>query len=111
MAKKKGMTEIMNPKGKFRKGKLFLTANDYSGLCLANGAFPDLVGQNHLGLKDPDGKYFIREAINISKTKGSGWLEWQFTDPETKKLGNRKGWVQRVEGSDIFLMAQIPIEM
>jgi cytochrome c len=108
--KDKGLAEIMNPTGKFKKGKLFLTANDFNGICQANAAFPNFVGQNHLGLKDPDGKYFIKEAIEISKTKGGGWLEWQFTDPETKKIGNRKGWVQRVEGMDMFIMAPIPLE-
>lgn len=82
-----------------------MTANDFNGLCLANGAFPKFAGQNHLELRDTKDRYFIKDAIAIAKTKGGGWLEWTFTDPETKKTGMRKGWVQRVEGMDVFIMA------
>ena len=107
VGKEKGTADIMDPKGEFKKGKLFLTLNDFSGVLLANPAFPGLVGQNHWNLKDPNGKYFIREAAEIAKTKGSGWLEYSFTNPDTKKIGPRKGWIQRVEGTDMFIMAPI----
>ncbi len=99
----------MNPNGQFKEGKLFLTASDFNGLLMANGAFPTLVGQNHYNLRDGDGKYFIREAIELAKTKGGGWLEWVFTDQDTKKLAPRKAWIQRVEGMDIFIMAPVTV--
>jgi cytochrome c len=104
-----GVTEIMKPDGKFRKGKLFLTANDFSGKMLASAAIPTLVGQNHYTLRDPNGKFFVQEAIEIAKTKGGGWLEYSFTDAETKKVVPRRAWVQRVEGMDVLVMAPFNI--
>ncbi len=107
--REKGFAEIMNPNGNLRKGRIMVTANDFAGLCLANAAFPKLVGQNHFTLRDADDKYFIQDAIQIAKTKGGGWLGWSFTDPETKKITRFKAWVQRVEGAEIFVMAPIPL--
>ncbi len=107
VGKEKGSADLMNPNGEFRKGHLFLTMTDYSGVLLANPAFPNLVGQNYWNLKDPNGKYFIREAITIAKTSGSGWLVYTFTDPETKKLGQRKAWILAIKGVDALIMAPI----
>lgn len=107
VGKEKGSADLMSPNSEFRKGHLFLTMSDYSGMLLANPAFPGLVGQNHWNIKDPNGKYFIREGITIAKTKGSGWLEYTFTDPDTKKLGQRKAWIQAIKGMDAFIMAPV----
>ena len=107
--KEKGCAEIMNPNGKLRKGKLFITANDYKGVVLASVVRPQFVGQNHFGLKDPDGKYFVQEGIEIAK-KGGGWLEYSFTDPDTKKIAPRKTWVQPVAGMDVWLMAPVTVQ-
>ena len=92
------------------EGKITVTANDLTGVCLVNAALPKLVGQNQYDTTDPDNKYFIREAIRIAKTKGGGWLEWSSTDLETKKIIPLNAWVQRVEGMDIFVMAPVPIQ-
>jgi cytochrome c len=107
--REKGLAEIMNPNGSLRKGKIMVTANDFSGVVLANAAFPKLVGQNHYTLRDADGKYFVQAAIDIAKKKGGGWLEWSFTDFETKKITTLRAWIQRVDGADIFVMAPIPL--
>ena|GEM_PF-1904544 len=108
MGKDKGIAEIMNPNSQFRtlfkSGKLTLTVNGFNGVNLANPFFPGLVGQDHLGLKDPNGKPFIKDAVEIAKTKGGGPIEFAFTDPDTKKVGQYNGWVQRVEGMDMFVM-------
>jgi signal transduction histidine kinase len=39
---------------------MYVTPQDYAGHPIANPVSPGLVGQNHLELKDPNGKYFIK---------------------------------------------------
>ncbi|MBA4419119.1 MAG: hypothetical protein C0392_14615 [Syntrophus sp. (in: bacteria)] len=105
--KDKGIAEIMNPKGRFaqpKTGKFNLSGNDFNGIMLVNQSFPEMIGQNHLTLRDANDKYFIKDAIEIAKTKGGGPIEFAFTDPDTKKIGSWKGWVQRVQGMDMFVM-------
>ena len=71
---------------------------------MANHIFPALVGQNHFNLKDPNGKYFMKDAVEIAKTKGNVWVDFVWTDPDTKKIGIWKTWIQRVEGMDILAL-------
>jgi cytochrome c len=105
--KDKGVAEIMNAKGQFVKGDIYVTLQDTKGIALANPMNPALVGQNHLELKDPGGKLFIKENIEVVKTKGSGWVTYTWVNPATKKVQPKKAWVQKVEGTDMYTMCGI----
>src|SRR5689334_23696084 len=54
----------------FHDGDLYPFIYDMSGVCLANGARPALVGKNLISLKDQDGKYLIREMRDIATGPG-----------------------------------------
>jgi len=103
--KEKGIAEIGNAKGQFVKGEMYVTLQDYTGHPLANPMSPGLVGQNHMELKDPNGKYFIKECIDIAKTKGGGWVEYSWVNPATKKVQPKKAWVQRIDGMDMYTLS------
>jgi len=94
-----GIAEIMKPNGEFKKDDLFLTLIDLEGVVVANAAVPQLVGANIKEMKD------VRQSIEIAKTKGGGWLEYSFTDQNAEKIAPRKAWVQKVEGTDLFVLA------
>jgi signal transduction histidine kinase len=91
----KAFAEISNPKGKFVDRDLYITVFDMNGTCLAHGALPELIGKNRLDTKDPDGKFFIKERIEAAKTKGSGWQDYKFLDPLTKKVEPKTFYFER----------------
>jgi len=101
--KEKAIAEFNNPTGQFVKGDLYVFANQLDGLVLANGGNPKLAGQNHMELKDPTGKQFNKESAELAKTKGSGWIDYEWVNPVSKKLQPKTVWVQRVEGTDIYI--------
>jgi cytochrome c len=101
--KDKALAEISNPNGQFVKGDLYVYAQDFSGVVLAHGGNQKLVGQNHLDVKDPSGKLFVKEQLDVIKAKGSGWVEYVWTNPATKKVQPKKTWVQKIEGADIWV--------
>ena len=101
--KEKAVAEFNNPKGQFVKGDLYVFANDFGGMCLANGGTPQLVGKNLLGLKDATDKYFFKEMTDLAKTKGSGWVNYSWTNPATKKVQPKVTWIQRVEGAEYYI--------
>jgi cytochrome c len=109
--KDKAVSEMKSPTSRFaaqlKSSKLNLGVNDLNGNNLVNTSFPALVGTSNLDMRDPNGKYFIKDAIEIAKTKGGGWMEFAFTDPATKKIGRNKAWVQKVEGMDLWVMCVI----
>ncbi|HEY3278428.1 MAG TPA: cache domain-containing protein [Syntrophorhabdaceae bacterium] len=101
--KDKAIAEFNNPKGQFTKGDMYIHVQDFSGVMLANGGNPKLVGQNHLEVKDASGKTFVKEQIDTAKTKGSGWVNYMWTNPSTKKVQAKTAWVQKVDGENIFI--------
>lgn len=103
----KGIAEIGNPKGQFVKGDLYVVIQDTKGISRANPAFPAMNGVDSLNLKDPTGKLFIKEMIEIVTTKGSGWCSYTWTNPATKKVQLKKVWVQKVEGTDLYTLCGV----
>ena len=101
--KDKAIAEFNKPDGEFTKGDLYVFLQDFNGVILAHGGNPKLVGQSHLEVKDPTGKVFAKEMIEVVKSKGGGWVEYSWTNPATKKVQPKKTWVQRVEGMDMYV--------
>ena len=84
--KEKGFAEFSNPKGKFVDRDLYIFVYDLNGKCVAHGFNQKMIGKDLAEMKDPDGKFYVKERIEIAKTKGAGWQDYKFTDPVTKKL-------------------------
>lgn len=102
-AKPEAFTEISNPNGQFVKEGLYVFVLDFKGKNLADGGNPDLVGNNHLGFKDTNGKYFVKEMIRIAKSKGEGWVEYMWLNPNTKKIQPKITYVKRIKGTDALM--------
>ena len=98
--------EINNPKGKFTDRDLYIFVYDMNGKCVAHGQNTKMIGKDLIEMKDADGKYFVKERVEIAKTKGSGWQEYKFTDPLTKKIERKRAYVEKYEdlivGSGIY---------
>jgi len=68
---------------------------------IAHGGNAKLVGKDMLGLKDADGKFFIKAFIETAKSKGNGWVDYKWVNPQTNKIENKSTYVQKVD--DYFL--------
>jgi signal transduction histidine kinase len=84
--KEKAFAAFCDPKGKFVDRDLYITVYDLNGKCLAHGANPKMIGKDLIELKDPDGKPFVKERVEMSKTKDKFWLDYKFTNPISKKI-------------------------
>ncbi len=83
--KAKALEEISKPKGTFDKGELYVFAYDLNAVVIAHPKNPKLIGKNLADVPDNDGKLFRKEIVEIAKTKGSGWVDYKYMNPETKK--------------------------
>jgi cytochrome c len=99
--KAKALAEYNNPKGQFVDKDLYIFAIDMSGTTLANGVNPKLIGKNTLELKDASGKAFIKEFLELGKTKGSGWVDYMWNNPNSQKMEAKTSYVEKVD--DIIL--------
>ncbi len=95
--KEKGFAEISNPKGKFVDRDLYVFVYDLTGKCVAHGFNQKMIGKDLIDMKDPDGKFYVKERVEIAKTKGSGWQDYMFTNPTTRKLEHKKAYIEKFE--------------
>ena len=99
--KEKALAEISKPRGMFDKGELYVFAYDLNGVMLAHPKNPNLIGQNLIDVPDNDGKLFRKEIVEKANTKGSGWVDYVYLNPETKEMEHKTTYLLRV--GDIIL--------
>jgi signal transduction histidine kinase len=104
-AKKNGkealLKETNQGQGRFHvKGgdELYVFVYDMQGVCMAIGFQSQMVGVNRWGVKDPDGRFFLQDMINLAKTKGSGWVDYKYPNPKTGKIDDKSSYVEHLDG-------------
>lgn len=95
--KEKTIAEINTLSEKFRDRDLYVTILDMNGLELAHGANKKLQGKNLIDLKDTDGKLYMRERLEMAKTKGKGWQDYKFANPVTIKMEPKSMYFEKYE--------------
>ena len=80
----------------FHDRDLYPFIYDLSGLCVAHGARPALIGKNLIDLKDQDGKFLIREMVTMSKGPGSGWIDYKWPNPISNKIEDKSSYVEKM---------------
>lgn len=99
----KAYQDFNTPGGKFVDGELYIFAYDTQGTNLALGGNPKMAGKNLIDMKSADGKFVIKDFIEIVKAKGEGWYDYKWSNPETKKIQDKTSYVKKIPGSDAFL--------
>ena len=95
--KDKTYAEITAPSATFVDRDLYVVVYDMNGVPLAHGQNAKQVGKNLIDLKDPDGKAFVRERVDLAKSKGTFWQDYKFTDPLTKKVMAKQMYCERAD--------------
>src|SRR5262245_21212880 len=88
--------------GEFHHLDLTAFIYDLNGVNLAHGERPVLVGKNLISLKDQDGKFLIREMIDIARGPGGGWINYKWPDPHTSRVEDKSTYIERM-GDDYLV--------
>src|SRR6266852_6225340 len=85
----------------FHDRHLYPFIYDMTGVNVAHGARPALIGKNLIDLKDQDGTYLIREMVKISNGPGSGWIDYKWPNPITNKIEDKSSYIEKM--GDYFI--------
>ena len=80
----------VNAKGQFVDRDLYVVIYDMNGKAVAHAGNTKMVGKDLIENKDVDGKYFVKERIEIAKTKGKGWQDYKFINPAKDNVIEQK---------------------
>ena len=95
--REKAFAEFNSPSGQFKDRDLYIFINDMNGKMWAQGANPKLIGKNLIDIKDVDGKYFIKDFIELAGTKGKGWVDYKWPNPVSKAVEQKSTYVEKVD--------------
>ena len=95
-------TKDINSAPEWKVKGMNVILNHVNGLVLASSLNERLVGKNTLEMKDPTGKAFVKDMVAAAE-KGEGWVDYQFINPESKKLEERSMFVRKVPGTETFV--------
>lgn len=100
----KAFAEFMLKDGKWRTKDLYIFVVKFDGTVIAHDN-KGMIGRSLIEVKDQDGKYFAREMTDIAKSKGAGWIEYKFTEPNTQRIVPKISYVARIPGQELILGA------
>ena len=56
-----------------------------------------MIGKDFIDMKDIDGRPYVKERMEMAKTKGKGWQDYKFTNPVSKKIEPKSMYFERLE--------------
>ena len=98
----KTFVDFTAPSKEFTREDLYIVVYDLSGKCVAHGQNAKQVGKDLIAMKDPDGKAFVKERIDLAKSKGRFWQDYKFTDPLTKKVLAKQMYCEKADDKAII---------
>jgi cytochrome c len=93
----RAFADFSRPDGGFVDGELYIFCQDASGVVVAHGGNPKIVGQNMADVRGPDGKLANVEINQVGLTQGSGWLEFRWPNPATKRIELKAAYVVKID--------------
>ena len=106
------IAEINKKDGKFVWKDTYVFLMDLDGKMLAHPMSPALIGKNLLDMKDKavpaeKGKFLFKEFVEVAKGKGSGWVDYMWTNPGDPAPRKKVTYIYRVPGKNQFAGAGV----
>ncbi|MFB3925552.1 MAG: cache domain-containing protein [Syntrophales bacterium] len=96
VGREKAIAEFGNPHGKFIVKDLYISVYDMNGNVVSHPYNKGLIGKNLINIQDPDGKMFIKEFVDKAAKSPSGYVDYKYTHPQTKKVEPKTAYFERV---------------
>jgi cytochrome c len=93
--------DFSRPDGGFVKGDLYVFCDNAEGVVVAHGGNPKLIGKNLGAVRDPEGKLRTREIFQFGQTKGKGWVEYLWPNPQDGRVRHKQTYVIRIDDQTV----------
>src|SRR5215510_10560323 len=84
----KAYPEISNRAGRFHDRDLYVTVRD-------------LVGKTLIKAKDPDGKFYIKERVELAREQSTFWQNYKWLNPTTKEVEPQDAYCERLNDTAV----------
>jgi len=88
--------DFADPQGAFMQGELYVFVQDMESKMVCHAANKRINGKDLSALRDADGKLFSKAMTELAKTKGAGWVDYRWVNPNTHALEPKTSYVEKV---------------
>jgi cytochrome c len=82
---------------KFVDRDLYVVVYGLDGKVLAHGANGKLVGKEMLDAQDVDGKFYVKERVELAGKQPNFWQDYKFVNPTSKKVEPKQMYCERLD--------------
>jgi signal transduction histidine kinase len=87
---------VFDADGEFKYGELYVNVCSEKGIRLIYPPKPAAENMDVIEAQDVDGKYLIKDILEVGRAKGEGWTQYRWMNPETKKIAAKMTFVKSV---------------
>lgn len=98
----KAFKDFMEDKASWRAKDMYVFALTMNGVMLSHANVKS-IGKDLSGYEDSSGKFYIKELAKVAQVKGSGWVEYETTNPQTKTPEHKVSYVVKMPNYDGFI--------
>nr|CAM74025.1 chemotaxis sensory transducer [Magnetospirillum gryphiswaldense MSR-1] len=91
-------------------GTEYVWINNLDGLMVMHPTNPKLDGKELFGLKDPTGKLFFKEMVDVVRAKGEGVVEYMWPKPGSDTPVPKVSYVKGVPGWNWLLGSGVYVD-
>lgn len=98
VGREKAFADFNSKSGGYTDRDLYVVVYDTKGKVLSHGANEKMIGKDLIDLRDNDGKYFVKERVEMmSKPGAKGWQDYKFMNPVTRAIEPKSMYLVRYE--------------
>ena len=86
--------ELRDPTSEFIFNNNYVFVLDYEGTLLVH---PEIEGTNLFDAQDVNGKYFIREMLEVGREDSSGWIDYWWNKPGEEEASAKSSYIRQIE--------------
>lgn len=94
--KDKTFAALNDPKGQFIDRDLYVFVHDDKGIYYAIAPKPAFIGKDMSSVRDANGKFIVKEQIEVLAKQDSMWQEYDWQSPATNKIERKKTYCEKV---------------
>jgi len=97
----KAYPEFTNKDAKFIDRDVYVVVYQLDGKILAHGANAKFVGKDMIDAQDVDGKFYVKERVELAGKQPSFWQDYKFVNPVDKKVEPKQMYCERLDNTAV----------
>jgi len=93
----KAYSQFTEKSPQFTDRDLYVVVYGLDGKVLAHGQNAKLVGRDMIDAQDVDGKFFVKERVELAQKQPSFWQDYKFVNPTNKKIEPKQMYCERLD--------------